>query len=46
MRGDIAGSISIQERGPIDEYIHTYHKDIVDMYREEISKLYICSVGV
>lgn len=39
MRGDTAGSASIQERGAIDEYIHTYYEDIVDTYRENIFKL-------
>jgi integrase/recombinase XerD len=41
MRGDTAGSISIKERGPIDEYIHTYYEDIADLYRENIYKLNI-----
>lgn len=39
MRGDTAGSISIQERGAIDEYIHTYFEDIRDLYLENIYKL-------
>lgn len=39
MRGDTAGSISIQERGAIDEYIHTYYEDIAGLYRENIYKL-------
>jgi len=39
MRGDTAGSMSIQERGAIDEYIHTYYEDIIDLYRENVFKL-------
>jgi integrase/recombinase XerD len=39
MRGDTAGSMSIQERGAIDEYIHTYYEDIGNLYRENIFKL-------
>jgi len=39
MRGDTAGSSQIQNRGAIDEYIHTYYEDIEDLYRERIFKL-------
>lgn len=39
MRGDTAGSASIEERGAIDEYIHTYYEDIETVYRENIFKL-------
>lgn len=39
MRGDTAGSSTIENRGAIDEYIHTYFEDIEDTYREEIYKL-------
>lgn len=38
MRGDTAGSASIEERGAIDEYIHTYYEDIEPIYREQIYK--------
>ncbi|WP_123538190.1 tyrosine-type recombinase/integrase [Halosimplex salinum] len=36
MRGDAAGAVSIQERGGIDEYIHTYYEDIAEIYRERM----------
>lgn len=39
MRGDTAGSADINERGAIDEYIHTYYEDIETLYRENIYKL-------
>lgn len=39
MRGDTAGTVSIQERGAIDEYIHTYYEDIIDLYQKNIYKL-------
>lgn len=34
MRGDTAGSASIEDMGAIDEYIHTYYEDIEPLYRE------------
>lgn len=34
MRGDTAGSASLDDRGAIDEYIHTYYEDIEPLYRE------------
>lgn len=39
MRGDTAGSHAIQDRGAIDEYIHTYYEDIRDLYLENIYKI-------
>lgn len=39
MRGDTAGSATLEERGAIDEYIHTYYEDIESVYREQIYKL-------
>jgi integrase/recombinase XerD len=39
MRGDTPGSATIDERGMIDEYIHTYYEDIRDVYLENIYKL-------
>lgn len=39
MRGDTAGSARIDDRGAIDEYIHTYYEDIEPVYRERIYKL-------
>lgn len=39
MRGDTAGSGNIEDRGAIDEYIHTYYQDIEDLYRERIFPL-------
>ncbi|WP_420182437.1 tyrosine-type recombinase/integrase [Haloarcula sp. KBTZ06] len=39
MRGDTAGAGNIQERGAIDEYIHTYYEDIEPTYRKNIYKL-------
>jgi integrase/recombinase XerD len=39
MRGDAAGAESIQERGGIDEYIHTYYEDIAEVYRKNIYSL-------
>jgi Site-specific recombinase XerD len=36
MRGDTAGSTTIEDRGAIDEYIHTYYEDIEPIYRERI----------
>lgn len=41
MRGDTPGAGNIDERGAIDEYIHTYYEDIEPMYRENIFKLRI-----
>jgi len=41
MRGDTAGAGNIDERGAIDEYIHTYYEDIEPIYRENIYKLSI-----
>jgi integrase/recombinase XerD len=41
MRGDTAGAGNIEERGVIDEYIHTYYEDIEPAYRENIYKLHI-----
>lgn len=41
MRGDTAGAGNIEERGAIDEYIHTYYEDIEPAYRENIYKLHI-----
>lgn len=38
MRGDTAGSSTIEDRGAIDEYIHTYYEDIEPIYREQIYK--------
>lgn len=39
MRGDTAGSATLEDRGAIDEYIHTYYEDIEPIYREKIYKL-------
>jgi len=39
MRGDTAGSATLEEMGAIDEYIHTYYEDIEDLYRDRIFKL-------
>lgn len=39
MRGDTAGTASLEDRGAIDEYIHTYYEDIEPVYREQIYKL-------
>ncbi len=39
MRGDTAGSATLDDRGAIDEYIHTYYEDIEPIYRERIYKL-------
>jgi integrase/recombinase XerD len=39
MRGDTPGSADIDERGAVDEYIHTYYEDIEVVYREEIYEL-------
>ncbi|WP_246308107.1 tyrosine-type recombinase/integrase [Halorarum salinum] len=36
MRGDAAGSTDIEERGAIDEYIHSYYEDIESVYRNQI----------
>jgi len=41
MRRDTPGSGNIDERGAIDEYIHTYYEDIESLYRENIYKLHI-----
>lgn len=41
MRGDTSGSATIEDRGAIDEYIHTYYEDIEPIYREQIFKLNI-----
>jgi len=41
MRGDTAGARNIEERGAIDEYIHTYYEDVESIYRESIYKLNI-----
>ena len=41
MRGDTAGAGNIEERGAIDDYIHTYYEDIEQIYRESIYKLNI-----
>ena len=38
MRGDTPGSSTIEDRGAIDEYIHTYYEDIEPIYRERIYK--------
>ncbi|WP_435186912.1 tyrosine-type recombinase/integrase [Halobellus sp. EA9] len=38
MRGDTAGSSTLEDRGAIDEYIHTYYEDIEPIYRERIYK--------
>lgn len=38
MRGDTAGTATIEDRGAIDEYIHTYYEDIEPIYREKIYK--------
>lgn len=38
MRGDTAGTASIDDREAIDSYIHTYYEDIEPLYREEIFK--------
>lgn len=34
MRGDTAGSATLEDMGAIDEYIHTYYEDIAPLYRE------------
>lgn len=39
MRGDTAGSRNIEDRGTIDEYIHTYYEDIEGLYRERVFPL-------
>lgn len=39
MRGDTPGSASIEDRGAIDEYIHTYYADIEETYRANIFSL-------
>jgi integrase/recombinase XerD len=39
MRGDTAGSATIEDRGAIDEYIHTYYEDIEPLYHERIFQL-------
>lgn len=39
MRGDTPGSRDLEERGAIDEYIHTYYEDIENRYRERIFPL-------
>jgi integrase/recombinase XerD len=39
MRGDTAGSATLEDMGAIDEYIHTYYEDIEPVYRENIFKL-------
>ena len=39
MRGDAAGAMSIQDRGGIDEYIHTYYEDIAELYRKNVYRL-------
>ena len=39
MRGDTAGSATMEDMGAIDEYIHTYYEDIESLYRENIYKL-------
>lgn len=38
MRGDTPGAGNIEDRGAIDEYIHTYD-DIEPLFREHIYKL-------
>ena len=45
MRGDRAEGDSILDRAGIDEYIHTYYKNIEDIYRENVYRLldyYLC----
>ncbi|WP_257299661.1 site-specific integrase [Haloarchaeobius sp. FL176] len=39
MRGDTPGSATINDRGAIDEYIHTYYEDIEPIYRNQIYQL-------
>lgn len=39
MRGDTPGAAEIDERGAIDEYIHTYYEDIEPLYREQMYTL-------
>ncbi len=41
MRGDTAGSATLEDMGAIDEYIHTYYEDIEPIYRENVFKLEI-----
>jgi integrase/recombinase XerD len=41
MRGDTAGSATMEDMGAIDEYIHTYYEDIEPIYRNRIFKLNI-----
>lgn len=41
LRGDTPGAGNIEERGAIDEYIHTYYQDIESIYRESIYKFNI-----
>jgi len=41
MRGDTPGAGNIENRGAIDDYIHTYYEDIEQTYRESIFKLNI-----
>lgn len=39
MRGDTAGSATMDDMGAIDKYIHTYYEDIEPLYRDRIFKL-------
>ena len=39
--GDTAEARNIDERGAVDEYIHTYYEDIESIYRKNIYKLNI-----
>jgi integrase/recombinase XerD len=39
MRGDTPGAEKMEERGAIDEYIHTYYEDIESVYREQMFEL-------
>jgi len=39
MRGDTAGSATLDDMGAIDEYIHTYYEDIEGIYQERIFRL-------
>ncbi|MFC6837226.1 tyrosine-type recombinase/integrase [Halomarina ordinaria] len=38
MRGDTTQNSSLDDRGAIDDYIHTYYEDIEPLYREQIFK--------
>lgn len=39
MRGDTPGSADIDERGAVDEYIHSYYPDVEYRYREQMYEI-------